>query len=181
MEDNKEVLENENLENTENNDSTTENNDTPQEVKEEKSAEERLAEEKNRYLRLYAEFENYKKRTFREKNEFFKYASQDLMTAMLAILDDFERAIAEMTKRGNEDDVKGVELIFQKFKNTLKEKGLNTIKVEVGDVFDVDKHEAITQIPAPSPELKGKIVDVIQTGYQLHEKVIRFARVVVGA
>ena len=144
------------------------------------SAEELLAEEKDRYMRLFAEFENYKKRTTKEKMDFFQYANQDMMISMLAILDDFERAIKEIAKSGNESDLKGVELIYQKFKNTLSDKGLKTVEVNAGDEFNVDFHEAITSIPAPSEELKGKIVDVVETGYQLHDRVIRFAKVVTG-
>ncbi len=139
-----------------------------------------LAEEKDRYIRLFAEFENYKKRTTKEKMEFFQYANQDLMISMLDVLDDFERALKEISKNGNEADLKGVELIYQKLKNKLADKGLKPIEVNPGDSFDVDFHEAVTQIPAPSPELKGKIVDVIETGYQLHDRVIRFAKVVTG-
>lgn len=144
------------------------------------TAEELLAAEKDRYMRLYAEFENYKKRTLKEKNEFYLYACQDLMTSMLGVLDDFERALKEISKNGNEADFKGVELIYQKFRNKLTEKGLKPIEVKPGDDFNVDYHEAITQIPAPTEDLKGKIVDVIETGYQLHDKVIRFAKVVTG-
>ena len=144
------------------------------------TAEELLAAEKDRYIRLYAEFENYKQRTLKEKNEFYLYACQDLMTSMLGVLDDFERALKEISKNGNEADFKGVELIYQKFRNKLTEKGLKPIEVKVGDDFNVDYHEAITQIPAPTEDLKGKIVDVIETGYQLHDKVIRFAKVVTG-
>ncbi|AQX05421.1 molecular chaperone GrpE [Elizabethkingia meningoseptica] len=160
-----------------------ENNETPatENMAQTPSAEDQLAEEKDRYIRLYAEFENYKKRTTKEKMDFFKYANQDLMVSMLAVLDDFERAIKEISKNGSAEDLKGVELIYQKFKNKLVEKGLAPIEVQSGDSFDVDKHEAITQIPAPSEDLKGKIVDVIETGYMLHDKVIRFAKVVVGA
>ncbi|QIY82393.1 nucleotide exchange factor GrpE [Chryseobacterium sp. NEB161] len=144
------------------------------------TAEELLAAEKDRYIRLYAEFENYKKRTLKEKNEFYLYACQDLMTSMLGVLDDFERALKEISKNGNEADFKGVELIYQKFRNKLTEKGLKPIEVKTGDDFNVNYHEAITQIPAPTEDLKGKIVDVIETGYQLHDKVIRFAKVVTG-
>ncbi len=157
-----------------------EENTQSENVTEEPSFDELLAEEKNRYLRLYAEFENYKKRTTKERIEFSQYANQEMMISMLAILDDFERALKEIGKNGVEADLKGVELIYQKFKNTLTEKGLQTIEVNQGDVFDVDFHEAITQIPAPTEDLKGKIVDVIQTGYKLHDKVIRFSKVVVG-
>lgn len=144
------------------------------------SVEELLAVEKDRYIRLFAEFENYKKRTAKEKIDFFQYANQDLMISMLGILDDFERALKEIAKSGNETDLQGVELIYQKFKSKLQEKGLKPIEVNSGDNFNVDFHEAITQIPAPTDDLKGKIVDVVETGYQLHEKVIRFAKVVTG-
>lgn len=145
-----------------------------------KSVEDLLSEEKEKYVRLYAEFENYKKRTAKEKLEFFQFANQDMMVSMLAILDDFERALKEISKTGNEDLVKGVELIYQKFKNKLTEKGLQTMEVKPGDDFDVEHHEAITQIPAPSEELKGKIVDVVETGYILNGRVVRFAKVVIG-
>lgn len=154
--------------------------ETTENLSQEKSTEEILAEEKDRYIRLYAEFENYKKRTAKERMEFFQYANQEMMISMLGILDDFERALNEMTKNGNEEQLKGVELIYQKFKSKLAEKGLKTIEVKAGDDFNVDFHEAITQIPAPSEELKGKIVDVIETGYTLNEKIIRFAKVVTG-
>jgi molecular chaperone GrpE len=146
----------------------------------EPTAEEILAEEKDRYIRLFAEFENYKKRTVKEKMEFFQYANQDMMISMLDVLDDFERALKEIAKHGNEADLKGVELIYQKFKNKLSEKGLKKMEVNSGDNFSVDFHEAITQISSPSEDLKGKIVDVIETGYTLNDKVIRFAKVVTG-
>jgi len=178
MEENKDIHE-ENI-NSETQQPETTETDNQENVSQQPTAEELLAEEKDRYIRLYAEFENYKKRTLKEKNEFYLYASKDLMTSMLGVLDDFERAIKEISKNGNEDDLKGVELIYQKFRNKLVEKGLKPIEVNAGDVFDVDFHEAITQIPSPTPELKGKIVDVIETGYQLHDKVIRFAKVVTG-
>ena len=112
--------------------------------------------------------------------EFAQYANTEMMISMLAVLDDFERAIKEIAKNGNEADLKGIELIYQKFKNKLIEKGLKPLEVNAGDDFNVDFHEAITQIPAPTEELKGKIVDVIETGYQLHDRVIRFAKVVTG-
>ncbi len=145
------------------------------------NAQDQLAAEKDRYIRLFAEFENYKKRTTKEKMEFFQYANQEMMIAMLDVLDDFERALKEIAKNGNEADLKGVELIYQKFKNKLADKGLKPIEVQPGDKFDVDFHEAVTQIPAPTEDLKGKIVDVIETGYQLAERVIRFAKVVTGS
>lgn len=178
MEENKELHE-ENLNTTEQETPQTEENIT-ENVTEEPTVEELLAEEKDRNIRLFAEFENFKKRTIREKMEFAQYANTEMMISMLAVLDDFERAIKEIAKSGSEADLKGVELIYQKFKNKLIEKGLKPLEVNAGDDFNVDFHEAITQIPAPSEDLKGKIVDVIETGYQLHDRVIRFAKVVTG-
>ena len=178
MEENKELQE-ENLNATEQETQQTEEN-VAENVTKEPTTEELLAEEKDRYIRLYAEFENYKKRTLKEKMEFAQYANTEMMISMLAVIDDFERAIKEIAKNGNEADLKGIELIYQKFKNKLIEKGLKPLEVNAGDDFNVDFHEAITQIPAPTEELKGKIVDVIETGYQLHDRVIRFAKVVTG-
>lgn len=178
MSENKDIQE----ENLELQEETTQNpeNETVENVPTPPSTEELLAEEKDRYIRLFAEFENYKKRTAKEKNEFFQYANQDMMVSMLAVMDDFERALKEIAKNGNEADLKGVELIYQKFRGKLTEKGLQVIEVKSGDDFNVDFHEAITQIPAPQEELKGKIVDVIEVGYTLHGKVIRFTKVVTG-
>ena len=178
MEENKELQE-ENLNTTEQETQQTEEN-VAENVTKEPTTEELLAEEKDRYIRLYAEFENYKKRTLKEKMEFAQYANTEMMISMLAVLDDFERAIKEIAKNGNEADLKGIELIYQKFKNKLIEKGLKPLEVNAGDDFNVDFHEAITQIPAPTEELKGKIVDVIETGYLLHDRVIRFAKVITG-
>lgn len=144
------------------------------------TAEDLLAEEKDRYLRLYAEFENYKKRSMKERTEYFQYANQEMMVSMLGVLDDFERALRDLEKNGDSAQLQGVELIYNKFKNKLQEKGLKPVEVAAGDVFNVDFHEAITQIAAPSDDLKGKIVDVIETGYTLNDKVIRFAKVVTG-
>lgn len=182
MEENKDLHEEKNTSNTEET-LNTENNsaENSENLAEELSLEEQLAQQKDQYIRLFAEFENYKKRTLKEKTEFAQYANQNMMISLLAILDDFERALKELSKSAeNEDQLKGVELIYNKFKNSLIEKGLKAIEVKAGDDFNVDFHEAITQIPAPSEELKGKIVDVIETGYQLHNKVIRFVKVVVG-
>ena len=153
---------------------------TEENVTETPTPEELLAVEKDRYIRLYAEFENYKKRTSKEKIEFFTYANQEMMVSMLGVLDDFERALKEIAKNGNPNDLQGIELIYQKFKSKLTEKGLKIMEVRAGDSFNVDYHEAITQIPSPSEDLKGKIVDVIETGYTLGDKVIRFAKVVTG-
>ncbi|PKV52346.1 molecular chaperone GrpE [Aquimarina sp. MAR_2010_214] len=141
---------------------------------------EELGKEKDKFLRLFAEFENYKKRTSKERLELFKTASQDVIQSMLPVLDDFDRALKEIEKVEDTALVEGVELIHNKLKETLKSKGLSEVEVSAGDVFNADDHEAITQIPAPSDDLKGKIVDVIEKGYKLGDKVIRFPKVVTG-
>jgi len=139
-----------------------------------------LASEKDKFLRLFAEFENYKRRTSKERVELFKTASSSVMQAMLPVLDDLDRAWVEIEKSKDENLIKGIELISTKFKATLKEKGLELLDVRKGDAFNADFHEAITQIPAPSDDLKGKIIDVIENGYKLGEKIIRFPKVVIG-
>ncbi|WP_111707514.1 nucleotide exchange factor GrpE [Lutibacter citreus] len=139
-----------------------------------------VSQEKDKFLRLFAEFENYKKRTARERIELFKTANEDLMTVLLPILDDFDRGLNEMKKEGDTEMLKGMELIKNKLYNSLTQKGLNPIEVENGSVFDVELHEAITQIPAPTDDLKGKIIDVVERGYKLGDKIIRYPKVVVG-
>ncbi|HCF03326.1 nucleotide exchange factor GrpE [Flavobacterium sp.] len=139
-----------------------------------------LAAEKDKFLRLFAEFENYKRRTSKERIELFKTANQEVLLAMLPILDDFDRALVEISKSGDESLVKGVELIHEKLKSTLVGKGLEEVEVKAGDAFDADFAEAITQIPAPSDKMKGKIVDVLEKGYKLGDKIIRFPKVVIG-
>ena len=180
MEENKDLQEEQNMSQEENTHVENQNTENTENLTEELSLEEQLAQQKDQYIRLYAEFENYKRRTQKEKLDFAQYANRNMMTSMLAILDDFERALKEISKSGDSENLKGIELIYNKFKNALIEKGLKSVEVKVGDDFNVDFHEAITQIPAPSDELKGKIVDVVETGYQLHDKVIRFAKVVIG-
>jgi len=144
------------------------------------SLEASVQEEKDRFVRLFAEFENYKKRTAKERIELFKTASQELMTALLPVMDDFERALAELAKSDNHEQNKGVELIYNKLADTLQSNGLSKIDLDKGAVFDAELHEAITQIPAPEESLKGKVVDVVGTGYKLGEKIIRYPKVVVG-
>lgn len=140
-----------------------------------------LASEKDKFMRLFAEFENYKKRTNKERIELFKTASQDVMLALLPILDDFERALMHIEEDKEAEELrKGVLLIYNKLITTLEQKGLSKIEVEKGDTFNADDHEAVTQIPAPSDDLKGKIIDVIEKGYKLGDKVIRFPKVVIG-
>lgn len=150
-----------------------------------KSAEEQLqnqlASEKDKFMRLFAEFENYKKRTTKERIELFRTAGQDVMASMLPVLDDFERALAHIEDDKEAEELrKGVLLIYNKLLSTLEQKGLAKIEVRQGDIFNADNHEAITQIPAPSDDLKGKIIDVIERGYKLGDKVIRFPKVVIG-
>ena len=149
-------------------------------IKEEPTAEELIQAEKDKFLRLFAEFENYKKRTTKERIELFKTASQELMTALLPIMDDFDRGLAEIKKANDKELLKGMQLINDKLKNTLTQKGLNQIEVNAGDTFDAEIHEAITQIPAPSEELKGKVIDCVEKGYKLGEKIIRYPKVVIG-
>ena len=139
-----------------------------------------IQKEKEKFLRLFAEFENYKKRTTRERIELFSTASQELMTSLLPVLDDFDRANQEIIKNSDDEIYKGVSLIQNKLFDTLKSKGLKIVEVKKGDSFDADDHEAVTQIPAPSEDLKGKIIDVIEKGYKLGDKVIRYPKVVIG-
>lgn len=149
-------------------------------VKEAISDADLLLFEKDKFLRLFAEFENYKRRTIKERIDLYKTANQELMTVLIPILDDFDRAVAEITKVKDENLLKGVELIQNKFKSTLKQKGLDEVDVKSGDIFDADQHEAITIIPAPTPDLKGKIIEVIEKGYKLGDKIIRFPKVITG-
>lgn len=160
-------------------------NEVKQEQVETVSVEDQLKEEikneKDKFLRLFAEFENYKKRTTKERIDLFKTASQDVMVAMLPVLDDFERALNHIEEDKEAEEVrKGVLLIYQKLLSTLEQKGLSVIQVEKGDTFNADNHEAVTQIAAPSKDLKGKIIDILEKGYKLGDKVIRFPKVVIG-
>ena len=147
---------------------------------EEEKLREELAKEKDKFLRLFAEFENYKKRTSKERLELFKTANQEVLQAMLPVMDDFDRAMIQIAKSEDEVLLKGVELIHNKLKDTLTSKGLEQVEIKAGDAFDADFAEAITQIPAPSDDLKGKVVDVVEKGYKLGDKIIRFPKVVIG-
>lgn len=149
-------------------------------LSEEEQLREDLAAEKDKFLRLFAEFENYKKRTSKERIDLFKTANQEVLQAMLPVLDDFDRALVQISKSEDEVMLKGVELIHNKLKDTLASKGLEQVELKSGDAFDADFAEAITQIPAPTPKLKGKIVDVVEKGYKLGDKIIRFPKVVLG-
>ena len=142
--------------------------------------EDQVKEEKDKFLRLFAEFENYKRRTAKERIELFSTASEEVMVSLLPILDDFDRASAEIEKDNDNEIFKGVLLIKNKLFDSLKSKGLALIEVNKGDEFNADNHEAVTQIPAPTKEMEGKIIDVIEKGYKLGEKVIRYPKVVIG-
>lgn len=144
------------------------------------SLQKQLNAEKEKFLRLFAEFENFRKRTARERTDMFRTAGQDVIVSLLPVLDDFDRAMKELNKSGDEAALQGVALIHNKFKETLKNKGLEEISVSEGDTFDADVHEAVTQIPAPDKSLKGKVVDVIEKGFTLGDRVIRHPKVVVG-
>lgn len=139
-----------------------------------------LENEKDRYLRLFAEFENFKKRTGRERIELFKTAGEEVIKSLLPVMDDFDRALKELEKSEEDALFQGVSLISNKLNETMRTKGLEVISIQAGDTFDAEIHEAITQIPAPTDELKGKIIDVIEKGYKLGEKIIRYPKVVIG-
>ena len=143
-------------------------------------AQQMVSEERDKYLRLSAEFDNYRKRTLKEKAELIKNGGEKTLTAILPVLDDIERALKNMEASEETKAMKeGVELIFNKFNKILSQEGLQKIETE-GREFDVDFHEAIALIPAPSEDLKGKILDCVQTGYMLNDKVIRHAKVAVA-
>lgn len=135
----------------------------------------------DKHIRLFAEFDNFRKRTAKERLDLMQYAGENALKAVLPVLDDMDRAIANNDKV---DDInamrEGFKLIHQKMVHVLGMQGLKALPDAKGEAFDTDKHEAITQIPAPSPELKGKVMDVVEHGYTLHDKVIRYAKVVVG-
>ena len=140
---------------------------------------EKYDELNDKYLRLFSEFDNYRKRTAKEKIELSKTASESIMVELRPILDDFERAIQTMENKETDANYEGVVLIYNKFKRTLEQKGLEEINAKDA-VFDTDEHEALTNVPVTDESQKGKVLDVIQKGYKLNGKVIRYARVVVG-
>ncbi|MCF6129583.1 nucleotide exchange factor GrpE [Flavobacterium sp. AS60] len=187
----KNIFKNKNSMNTENteketiidenaSDNTVNEIESATELTAEEKLQEDLANEKDKFLRLFAEFENFKRRTAKERIDLFKTANQDVLQAMLPVLDDFDRAMVEIAKSDDDVLLKGVELIHEKLKSTLVSKGLEQVEVRAGDAFNADYAEAITQIPAPTTDLKGKIVDVIEKGYKLGDKIIRFPKVVIG-
>tara|TARA_B100000579_G_scaffold421594_1_gene422570 strand:+ start:480 stop:980 length:501 start_codon:yes stop_codon:yes gene_type:complete len=142
-----------------------------------KELNESLKLEKEKYVRLFAEFENYKRRTAKERIELFKTAGKDVLTSLVPVLEDFKRAIS---LEGSDSDDEGINLIYNKFNETLKSQGLIEVEVSVGDIFDAEKHEAISQIPAQEDSQKGKIIDIIQGGYKIGDNIITYPKVVVA-
>ncbi len=137
---------------------------------------------RDKYLRLYSEFENFRRRTSKEKTDLIKSANEDVLVALLPVIDDFERARKSMNESDSLDGIReGIELIFNKLYKTLESKGLKAMESPVGKEFDSEIQEAITQAPAPSEDLKGKVIDEIEKGYRLNDKVIRFAKVIIGS
>jgi molecular chaperone GrpE len=142
--------------------------------------EDQIKLEKDKFLRLFAEFENYKRRTAKERIELFSTASEEVMISLLPVLDDFDRASIEIEKDKDNEILKGIVLIKNKLYDSLKSKGLSLIEINKGDEFNADHHEAVTQIDSPDKNMKGKIIDIIEKGYRLGEKVIRYPKVVIG-
>jgi molecular chaperone GrpE len=159
---------------------TTHLNEPVENESEVEKLEEELKEQKDKYLRLYAEFDNYRRRTAKENIELRQTAGKEIIASLLDVLDDCDRAEKQMPQANDIDQLKeGVQLIFNKLRSTLQAKGLKAME-SINTEFDPEKHEAITEIPAPSKSLKGKVVDEVQKGYYLNDKIIRFAKVVVG-
>ena len=142
-----------------------------------KELNESLKLEKEKYVRLFAEFENYKRRTAKERIELFKTAGKDVLSSLVPVIEDFKRAISQ---EGSDSDDKGINLIYNKFNETLKNQGLIEVEVNVGDIFDAEIHEAISQIPAQEDSQKGKIIDIIQGGYKIGDNIITYPKVVVA-
>jgi molecular chaperone GrpE len=179
----------ETIENNENltNENTISSDENQVEINESNPLEEKVAslekqieEQKDKYLRLFSDFDNYKKRSAKERIDNIQSAGKEIMSALLPVADDMERAMKSIREAQSLESVKeGLELVYTKFINTLEQKGLRPFDA-IGEVFDVEKHEAITEIPAPSEDMKGKVIDQVEKGYFLYEKIIRYAKVVVG-
>jgi molecular chaperone GrpE len=179
---NNEQIENQDVENQSQNSETTitENEEIQSELSLEEKLKAELAEQKDKFLRLYSEFENFRKRTAKERIDLISTAGESLIVSILPIVDDLERAQKSMQTSTDIDAVKeGVKLISDKFVKILEGKGLTAIETE-NQEFNTELHEAITQIPAPSEDMKGKIVDCVEKGYKLGEKVVRYSKVVIG-
>ncbi len=176
----KENIQDENLEQNENNQEQETAQEQAAELSQEEILSNKLAEANDKYARLVAEFDNYKKRTSKERVELIQTAGQGVISKLLTVLDDFDRALNAMATAQDVESVKqGVELVNNKFRKILENEGLKEMNV-VGEAFDADFQEAITAIPAPNEDMKNKVIDVVEKGYTLNEKVIRFAKVVIG-
>lgn len=139
-----------------------------------------LDEQKDKYIRLFAEFDNYKRRNAKERMELIQTAGKEVITSLLDVLDDCDRAEKQLQNSDDVEQIKqGIQLVFSKLRNTMQTKGLKAME-SINTIFDVEKHEAITEIPAPTKDLKDKVIDEVQKGYYLNDKIIRFAKVVVG-
>jgi molecular chaperone GrpE len=178
---NSEMKQNEDIvsENNEATENVSEAQTTAQESSTEKLQAE-LAEQKDKFIRLYSEFENFRRRTAKEKLDLIQSANEQLIKTLLPVVDDFDRA-EKSFKDGSVKELEGFFLIHNKFKKILDQAGVKLMDVKAGSDFNADFHEAITQIPSPDEKLKGKVVDVVESGYLLNDKVIRFAKVVVGS
>ena len=177
MKQNEDIL-SENSESTENVSDSSQANATEETLNEKLQSE--LAEQKDKFIRLYSEFENFRRRTAKEKLELIQSANEQLIKTLLPVVDDFDRA-EKSFKDKSDKELEGFFLIHNKLKKVLEQAGVKPMDVKAGSEFNADFHEAITQIPAPNDSLKGKVVDVVESGYLLNEKVIRFAKVVVGS
>ena len=143
-----------------------------------KELNEQIKNEKDKYVRLFAEFENYKRRTAKERIDLFKTAGKEVLSSLIPVVEDFKRALNQ--EDSSKDDTQGIQLIYNKLLETLKNQGLEELEVEIGDLFDSEIHEAISQIPAQDDDQKGKIIDIIEGGYKLGDQVIKFPKVVVA-
>ncbi|RZL38834.1 MAG: nucleotide exchange factor GrpE [Pedobacter sp.] len=168
-------------ENAENTDATIKETEQAPELSAEEKLQAEVQQLNDKYLRLYAEFDNYKRRTQKERVELLQTAGKDVIVSLLPVLDDFDRALKAMETAADVAPVKeGILLVSTKLKNILSQKGLKDVE-SINQPFDTDFHEAITNIPAPTEDLKGKVIDEVEKGYTLNDNVIRFAKVVVGA
>jgi len=159
---------------------TPEESEQVEQLSREEQLEKECAEYKDKYIRLAAEFDNFRRRTLKEKADLIKSGGESIILGMLPVIDDLDRAVNAISTAQDVDSVKeGIDLILNKFQSFLKQNGVQEIDADSQE-FDIDKHEAITKIPAPSEELKGKVVDLVQKGYIMHDKVIRYAKVVIG-
>lgn len=187
VEENKETIENsveEQVLESENANASEESTDNGSDAAEDEmtALKRELEESKDKYLRLYSEFDNYRRRTAKERVELIKTAGEDVLAVLIPVVDDFERAKKSIDSEEVEASVKeGIDLIYNKLIKVLDQKGLKAMEVDAGHEFDPELHEAVTQFPAPDESLKGKVIDVVEKGYVLGDKVIRFAKVVTGA